>query len=263
MKKIILILLTIFFGSITYAKQENCYKTKDVKVYILMYHYIRPANREPKWSSIYRNSINPEDFEQEVKIIKKLQSNNQINISFMSDLHKFQTNWCFPNKKIVTLTFDDWWVDNYDFIYPILKKYNIKVNLSIIAWKIWSDTKRIDQFMIKSEIQKMIDTWLVEIMSHSYNHLELSKIPKKNLEKEICESKKYLEKALGVKVWTMVYPSGKYDSDVISETKKCWYYYGLTTDTWINPWIWLNEFPFELNRIRLDRSSHKIWFLWN
>jgi peptidoglycan/xylan/chitin deacetylase (PgdA/CDA1 family) len=82
----------------------------------------------------------------------------------MSEIEQFERTNCFPNQRIVALTFDDGRRDNYNFLLPLAKEFEIKANLGIIANRISRDPdNRIDSFMTYQEINEMKNSGWFEI----------------------------------------------------------------------------------------------------
>lgn len=147
-------------------------------------------------------------------------------------------------KKNICLTFDDGYFDFYHYIFPILKKFNIKALLAIPVKFILDDTKiapetrlavSYSQAMKKNiylekapfctwkEIEEMSNTGLVKIANHSYTHKNLLE-DDADFEKEILLSKEILEKRLKKEIDTFVYPLGKFNSKVHNFTKNHYKY---------------------------------------
>jgi len=59
-----------------------------------------------------------------------------------------------------------------------------------------------------------------EIGAHTYSHSSLTKIKLEKAEKEIYEGKLYLQDVLGQEIPHFCFPNGKYNSDLITLTKK-------------------------------------------
>ncbi len=136
---------------------------------------------------------------------------------------KFKLNLC--------LTFDDAWADFYFIVFPLLKKLNIKVVLAVPAGLIQEEKDLINlklspeiRMNVKnmtdpgalctwSELQEMSDSGLVQIASHGMTHKSL-KDKDIDLNFEIRESQKILEKKLGIKnIDIFVYPFGHYSKE--------------------------------------------------
>ena len=141
----------------------------------------------------------------------------------------------------ICLVFDDGYYDFYRFIYPLLKKYNLKALLAVVPSVTlqscdFDDDTRLEiehnelfneykkgTFCTYEELKEMQESSLVKIASHSYSHINLLE-DGVDLQKELKSSKDILQKELGVKVDSFVFPFGKYDKKVLDETKKYYDY---------------------------------------
>ncbi|ADN09609.1 polysaccharide deacetylase [Sulfurimonas autotrophica DSM 16294] len=144
-------------------------------------------------------------------------------------------------KKPICLVFDDGYYDFYKFIYPLLKKYNLKALLAVTPKYILDDTDKDDAlrlgfehndlfkeyknatFCTYKELQEMSQSSFVQVVSHSYSHKNLLENDV-DLEKELLKSKELIEQKLGTKVESFVYPFGKYNQKVLDETMKYYKY---------------------------------------
>ena len=154
-------------------------------------------------------------------------------------------NSSFPSsvlpKKAICLVFDDGYYDFYRFIFPLLKKYNVKALLAVIPKYTLDDTDKTDDerlnylhndlfkqyqnatFCTYKELQEMIDSQLIQVVSHSYSHTNLLD-EHVNLIEELQTSKQILEEKLNISVESFVYPFGKYNQAVLDETMKYYNY---------------------------------------
>lgn len=79
--------------------------------------------------------------------------------------HELASGITLPSKPIM-ITFDDGYRSNYDILYPLLKKYNMKAAISLVV----ADTdKHSEHFLTWDMCREMINSGLVEIDSHTYN----------------------------------------------------------------------------------------------
>jgi len=183
----------------------------------VMYHHIN--------SDKYSNHVDV--FEQHIRYISE-----QFNTVFPSTS---------PPKKSICLVFDDGYYDFYKFAFPLLKKYKVKALLAVIPKYILDDTDKIDDdrlnylhddlfkhyqnatFCTYKELQEMQDSQLVQIVSHSYSHVNLLD---KNVDvtQELQKSKQLLESKLNTTVESFVYPFGKYNQAVLDETMRYYDY---------------------------------------
>ncbi len=140
--------------------------------------------------------------------------------------------------KDICLTFDDAYYDFYHYVYPLLKKHNIKVVLAVptdfILDKCDLDVekrlsilhdntyKHKEAFCTYEELKEMSDSGLVTIASHTSSHSNLNET--QDLEYEIVYSKKILQEKIGVPVDSLVFPFGKYNESVLAFSKKHYKY---------------------------------------
>jgi len=177
--------------------------------------------------SLMYHHINGKEFSNNLNIFEE-------HINYLIKKYTFVT----PNDKLkvgedyICLTFDDAYFDFYHFVYPILKKYNIKAMLAVPVGFIDDNThntpinKRLslehseiyqDQnyihfgsFCSWIELKEMSDSGLVIMASHSYSHKDLS-LNNIDLHKEVLTSKKILAQKLNIKVDSFILPFGRYN----------------------------------------------------
>jgi peptidoglycan/xylan/chitin deacetylase (PgdA/CDA1 family) len=110
---------------------------------------------------------------------------------------------------IVTSSWDDG-NENDEKLARLLDKYNIKGTFYI--------TKNFRNRLSEEKIIELNRNH--EIGAHTLNHPILTKISKKEAEKEITDSKKYLENILNQPVNMFCYPCGKYNEEIKQIVKK-------------------------------------------
>ena len=151
----------------------------------------------------------------------------------------------FPGEKIeknsLCLTFDDAYADFYFLIFPLLKKYNLKALLAIPSKYILENTTELAEnrmnfehndlfknyekatFCTYKELKEMRDSKLVVFGSHSHSHIDLTQ-DSVDLNLELKVSKEILEEKLQVKIESFVFPFGKYNQEILQESKKLYKY---------------------------------------
>lgn len=166
---------------------------------------------------------------------------------FESHLEYISTSFTstFPTenlpKKPICLVFDDGYYDFYKLIFPLLQKYNLKALLAVTPKYILDDTDKEDSirlsyehndlfrnykdatFCTYKELNEMVHSGLVQVVSHSYSHKNLLE-DDVNLEEELVKSKQLIEEKLNIAVESFVYPFGKYNQEVLDETMKHYKY---------------------------------------
>ena len=151
----------------------------------------------------------------------------------------------FPTENIkgncVCLTFDDAYADFYYFIFPLLKKYNLKALLAVPSKYILDDCDEQQDIRIGfehndlfknyqkgtfctfEELKEMYESGLIQIGSHSHSHVNLT-AQNVDVEKELKLSKEILEQKLGMEISSFVFPFGKYNQEILQKTLKYYKY---------------------------------------
>ena len=162
---VILIAICVISCSFYIFKHYKNSKKEDIKIPILLYHdFVTTVPNSDPDNFNYINT--PESFEEN---IKTLLENNYTIISMkeLADANNGKAK--LPNKPIV-ITFDDGYYSNYEYIYPIIKKYNVKVSIFIITDKVGKEIDGI-KYLGWAECIEMQNSGLVEIFSHSKRHV--------------------------------------------------------------------------------------------
>lgn len=200
---------------------------------VIMFHYVREVNalNDPLG---YNLSIKPDVFEQELKWLK----DNNIKTVHLSDIVK---NEKAPEKAIV-MVFDDGYKDFYTTAYPLLKKYGFTASVAVIS-NYLDNPNHMNELEVLDIVQNGF-----EVISHTHNHRELSKVSLKDLDFELSESQRILSQKFGIDVNALIYPVGRYNDTVVEYAKK-YYDIAFTTESGIAN---LNSNNLILPRIRMD-----------
>ncbi len=83
-------------------------------------------------------------------------------------------------------------------------------------------------------VKTIADNDLFSIGSHTLTHPRLTKLNKKEIEKEIIKSKTILERKLNRKIDMIAYLGGYFDDEIVRITKKANYKMGLTVKRKVN-----------------------------
>ena len=179
-----------------------------------------------------RGTVDLNNFLHQLRWLKRL----GVQFIPMRDLHA----WLLGKKKIpprsAVLTFDDALVSIADHIFPYLKQQAIPFTIFVIAGLIGRkshfstrssapDRRHLDL----SQLKMMIDTGLVEIGAHGYNHVNFTKVDGEKLHQEIHLAKDLLEESLAVKVSYLAYPWGNTTDTVTQMAKEAGYQLAFTT----------------------------------
>ncbi|NTU46388.1 polysaccharide deacetylase family protein [Candidatus Roizmanbacteria bacterium] len=183
------------------------------KLPILMYHYVE-AYGDPKDVVRRGLTVNPETFEQELKRLVE----GGYTMYFAKDMNDMLSGETQPIAKGMVLTFDDGYEDFYTVVFPLLKKYHVKATVYVIYNYI--DRKG---FLTEREIQELINSGLVEIGCHTFDHAYLKNMQYEAARHQIIESKAKFEERFGIVVETFAYPFGAYDNNAVQLAKEAGY----------------------------------------
>ncbi|CAM2969383.1 polysaccharide deacetylase family protein [Acinetobacter celticus] len=137
----------------------------------------------------------PEKFEKLLQYLVK----KQTIFCFVSEVDEFH-----DKKNIVALTFDDGFFDNYQYAYPLLKKYNAKATI-YLATQIEGIEK-----LNAEQIREMSESGLIEFGAHTQHHVNLLQTSDREAYDEILKSKQDVEALVG-RCPSFAYPFGRYN----------------------------------------------------
>ena len=183
--------------------------------------------------------INGDKFSNNLNIFEK-------HLQYLMEKYIFvvPTDTLKSSKKYICLTFDDAYYDFYHFVFPLLKKYNIKAMLAVPTGLINEQTtasteerlalghekiyknknyQKFGTFCTWNELREMHESGLVVMASHSHKHKDLS-LDDIDLTEEIVHSKKILEEKLSTKIESFILPFGRYNYHSIELLKKHYTY---------------------------------------
>ncbi len=144
---------------------------KDYPLPVVMYH-----NFLKNESSCDKYTITPDEFEKDIiYLIDKGYSF----VNCEDVINYVYQNKSLPQKSIM-LTIDDGYYNNYLYIFPVIKKHNVKIVISPIGIETDKYTKSMDlnptyANMCWDNIKEMQESGLVEIQNHSYDLHHITK----------------------------------------------------------------------------------------
>ncbi len=191
---------------------------------ILMYHYIRNFPY-PEDKMGVELSVSPDNFD---KQLQYLASQGYTTISLDNLAAAFAGKATLPSKPII-LTFDDSYIDSYSEAFPILKKYSMRGTMLTVA-----DFVDTPGHVSWAQLTEMVNSGIIDIVSHSRTHPKLGKLSQPDLVNEVAGSKKIIEDRLGRRINWFGYPYGGTNAAVIAEVKKAEYVGALSTVPGIN-----------------------------
>ena len=182
---------------------------------ILNFLWGRNINNSPR--IIYYHSIHPsnplshslESFEEQLCWLK----NNGYICPKISEIKDY-----LNSEKVVFITFDDGYYDNRLYALPLLKKYNFNATFFISTgyinegFRFKSDEGNMLyeglEMMNKTDLQVLANSGM-DIGCHGVSHQMISKLSLELQEKELIESKRFLEEVLDIEIISFAYPNGQ------------------------------------------------------
>lgn len=220
------------------------------RVPIIMYHDILPKKQ------VFFD-VTQQEFEQH---LQRLQSSGVTPISIDQLVTHLRTGLPLPPKPVV-LTFDDGYESAYQYVFPLLKKYNYPAAFAIYTLNVGKNTGR--EHVSWEQLREMATNSLVTIMAHSITHPnDLTVLPDEQLKTEVLESKHILETQLGIPIHYFVYPAGRYDERAEKLVKQGGYEAALTMNDLKDRFAGESKDLLAIDRIGQSRLPYAITQAW-
>jgi peptidoglycan/xylan/chitin deacetylase (PgdA/CDA1 family) len=214
-------------------------QVRKARVPILMYHYVGglPANPD-----IYRVdlTVTPDKFEAQLAY---LQTAGYTGITLEDLVRHLAEGAPLPPKPII-LTFDDGYIDNLLYAFPLLRQYGFPGTFFVITG--FLDEGR--PGYISWEQARLMQEGGMDIQSHSVSHEELRQKPAEYLVSEITGSQQAIEERLQKPARFFAYPFGRYDQQAIEVLRAAGYWAAVTTAAGVEH---SSQALFELRRVRV------------
>ena len=190
-------------------------KARALDIPIIMYHDVLPV-KDVDWD------ITPKHLEKEFQTLRQKKITP---ITLKQLVDHLQSGSPLPPRPIL-LSFDDNYLGEYLYAFPLLKKYNYPA-----VWSIHTNYVGSREGKPKanwSQVEEMSQSGLVTVASHTVNHLRLDKLSPQKADYELRESKRVLESHLGVPIDYFTYPEGDYIDSVKDQVAQAGYKAALT-----------------------------------
>lgn len=169
---------------------------------VLLYHHIQPlevAKERGQVSLTVDNGI----FDRQMAY---LVSNGYQTITAGELVDAILTHSSLPAKSIV-LTFDDGYLDNYDYAFPTLQKFHLIGNL-MVPTGLLGTAFATNQYFSWDQLKSMVDSGTMYAYNHTWSHFPMAQGPVSKDQFEINTSQQELSDHLGKKSSIFVYPYG-------------------------------------------------------
>ncbi|ENV69077.1 MULTISPECIES: polysaccharide deacetylase family protein [Acinetobacter] len=168
----------------------------------------------------------PAKFEQLLQYLVK----KQAVFCFVSELDQYERQ-----SNVFALSFDDGFQDNYQYAFPLLKKYNVKATI-YLATQIEGIEK-----LNTAQIQEMSASGLIEFGAHTQHHVNLLKLSDEEAFAEMQASKKDVEVLVG-KCLSFAYPFGRFNEKHQQMAKKIGFKNAVSTRKKVEAYTETNQF---------------------
>lgn len=207
---------------------------------VLMYHSI-DNNYE-----LTKLSVSPQSFEKQMAFLAR----HKYNVVGPDKLMDYVLKKEVPPPKTVAITFDDGFYNNYQYAFPVLKKYNIPATIFVIV-----NNVGMQGYLGWNEIKEMSDSGLVTIASHTMSHLWLPSMGDAVVKWDLKASKKKLEEITGKPVDFLCYPIGAHDERIKCLAMDAGYKAAFAT----NPGRFTpSDDVFAIKRVKISRTSDNL-----
>ena len=247
-----LLKIPYLYGKIenTLEFQNQYAKIKKYEIPVLMYHQFVNKNTDGGKIKLF---VTKKQFEIQLKILKFF---NYKTITF-NDLLKIGLENRF-DKKYIILTVDDGYKDNYEILFPLLKKYNMKAVIFLVSglkynkWTIDSDNEKRFDLLSDKEVKEMQESGCIEFGGHTLSHPNLYETSEEKSKVEIFEDIKITEKRINRKLNVFAYPYGRRKEITKKIVKDAGYIFAVSTDTGSGIFT---EDLFDIRRTAIDKTS--------
>lgn len=229
------------------------------------YHSVTPLDKG-------LDGISPEGFQNHMAFLKR----HNYHTLFLDDIVHFLKGQGDIPERSAAISFDDGYLDNWLFAYPILKRYKMRATIFISTY--WaekephilrSDKELGEHRLSWTELEAMERGGLIDVQSHLHTHSDRIKyIARKKrlsdeertwLKTELVRSKELIEQRLNKSCNYVCWPWGLYNKTFITLAKECGYQGAITSKRGANC---LGSSLMEMKRyyIRPKWGGGRIWF---
>ena len=200
---------------------------------ILEYHTVTD---NPDVDSV-RYNVPPPDFAAQLDYLLE---NGYTTITMLDFIEAKNGRLTLPPKPVM-LTFDDGYEDNYTNMLPLIEARGMKAVVYVIANKIGQ------KGYLSFEQLKDMQTRGVEIGNHTADHLPLDELSHDEIVYAVGASKTYLEWSGVNTIYSLSYPNGIFNGDIIKILEQEHYFTAVTGDAGLN--------NFKTNQFKMHRVN--------
>jgi peptidoglycan/xylan/chitin deacetylase (PgdA/CDA1 family) len=214
---------------------------------VLMYHSVN-SQGDPKRNPLM---VTPRTFEKQMRFLKQ-HKYNVLPLEVMADL--IRSGKKLP-ARLVAITLDDGYKDNYTYAFPILKKYGMPATMFIITQEVGRPDR-----LSWDEINQMRASGIITFGSHTLGPEPLTKIKSEaEVKRQIFDSKKVMEEKLGSAVTMFSYPEGRFNDKIKQLVKDAGYKLAVATSPGKK---YSSNDVFLIKRLRISENAADLVVFW-
>lgn len=192
---------------------------------ILCYHAVQPG-----WTSPL--AVDPESFARHCAWLAR----RKHVLPLVDAIDRLDSSGRLP-RGLTALTFDDGFSGLYDHALPHLVSHQLPATVFLVAQTLtsagqpvdWVDTPpRGDLETLSTDQVLDMQSAGVSFESHSYAHLDLTRLSFNDCVRDLKDSRDILESVLGHSVRLLAYPRGRHDEDVRAAAARAGYTHAFT-----------------------------------
>lgn len=184
---------------------------KQIRVPVFLYHYVEYVKDDPGRQKL---TTPPNILIDQIETLKNAGYIFITPDDLADDISGKKT---LPDK-LVILSFDDGYMDFYTDAFPILKKEKVKA----IAYIVPNLLNR-PNYMFTFQVKEIAKSPLIEIGSHTMNHIALKGVSRETAKYEIFQSRKVLQEMVSLPINSFAYPYGALDQQAINLVREAGY----------------------------------------
>jgi peptidoglycan/xylan/chitin deacetylase (PgdA/CDA1 family) len=188
---------------------------------VLMYHAV------DGFADPYRIAVTPDRFARQMRWLERrgLRGTSMRELVEAADRGEPQG--------LVGLTFDDGYAGFVTDVVPVLRRHGFGATVYVVAGKFggcndWDAPGPVRPLMTAEDV-RMAARAGIEIGSHGWDHVHLTKLDADTVEREIRHSRTVLESVTGHDITGFCYPYGDVSDDVVGAVRSAGYDYAVAT----------------------------------
>lgn len=194
---------------------------REVKAPILMYHHVGPLPIDADRIRVGL-TVAPDEFRRQLQYLR---DRGYESVSLYDLQYALALGWPLPEKPIV-FTFDDGYVDNYEYAFPLMSEFGYTGTIFVATQFI--DERQPDYLTWEMAREMSAAGWHIE--PHGKRHMQLAGRSRDFIIFEVLGSMETVAAHVGQRPRYFSYPAGKYDDDVIGILREIGFWGAVTVD---------------------------------